>query len=243
MVGLSVVIPTFRGTPESVIQGLRNALGSRGYEVLLVDDGSGAPWRGSLEELASRHDDIRLIPLAERRGQAYATLVGVAAAKGRIVVTMDDDGEHPPEAVPDLVSRLDDGMDGSLDLVYGVPRQPRRPNVLRRLGTGLNNALFTLCLGKPLRVPVTSFRAMRRDLLTAALRSPVRFGYLSAMLFAAGCRAGVYYYRPSESESTSSSHSRYGLPRLVRLYWNLLLHWGPLKPLGTFSGLPKRRFG
>ncbi len=238
MVGLSVVIPTFQGAPDAVIDGLRQALGDRAFELVVVDDGSGAPWRERLEGLASRHGDIRLIPLAERRGQAYATLVGVAASRGSVVVTMDDDGDHPPEAVPGLVSRLDEG----LDLVYGVPRY-RRSRGMRRLGTGLNNALFTLCLGKPLGVPVTSFRAIRRDLLTAALRSPVRFGYLSAMLFSAGARVGVYRYRDPEGFSPDRRRTRYALPRLLGLYWKLVLHWGPLRPLSTLSGLPKKRFG
>jgi hypothetical protein len=90
---------------------------------------------------------------------------------------------------------------------------------------------------------VTSFRAFRRELATAAFRRPVRFGYLSAMLFSASPRAGVYYYRQPRQRAPKGHGSRYGIRRLTVLYWNLLVHWGPLRFLSVFSGLPKRRFG
>ncbi|MFP4431847.1 MAG: glycosyltransferase family 2 protein [Spirochaetota bacterium] len=238
MLSLSVVIPTFRGTPGGVIEGLLCALRDRSLEIIVVDDGSGAPWGGRLERLAEGYEDLRVITLPERRGQAYATLVGVASAKAEVIVTIDDDGDHPPEAVPELLSALE----GGYDLVYGAPARGRTKG-LRRLGTVLNNCLFTVCLGKPLRVPVTSFRAFRRQLRDAALRRPVRFGYLSAMLFSANPRTEVRYYRQPEGKVRVRRGSRYGVRRLVALYGNLLLHWGPLRPLSAFSGLPKRRFG
>jgi polyisoprenyl-phosphate glycosyltransferase len=238
MLVLSVVIPTFRGAPGSVIEGLLGALGDQSFEIILVDDGSGEPWRKRLEGLTQGYENLRLIALPERRGQAYATLIGVASADGEVIVTIDDDGDHPADAVLGLLSLLEDGY----DLVYGAPHRGRRRG-LRRLGTVLNNCLFTLCLGKPLRVPVTSFRAFRRELVTAAFRRPVRFGYLSAMLFSAAPRAGVYYYRQPHQSAPKARGSRYGIRRLMGLYWNLLLHWGPFRPLSVFSGLPKERFG
>lgn len=238
MLTLSVVIPTFRGAPGAVIEGLLGALGARPLEIILVDDGGGAPWRERLERLTETRRKVRLMVLPERRGQAYATLVGVASAEGAVIVTIDDDGDHPPEAVPGLLSMLDTGY----DLVFGATGGGR-PKGVRRLGTVLNNCLFTCCLGKPLRVPVTSFRAFRRELVGAAFRRPVRFGYLSAMLFAAHPRAGVYYYRHPRPRAPNGHRSRYGIRGLMVLYWNLLLHWGPFRPLSACSGLPKRRFG
>lgn len=238
MLVLSVVIPTFRGDPRSVVEGLMGSLGDRLSEIILVDDGSGAPWTDRLALLSGEYEKVRLVSLTERRGQAYATLVGVSEAEGEAIVTIDDDGDHPPEAVRGLVSLLEEGY----DLVYGAPARGG-PRGIRRLGTVLNNCLFTLCLGKPLRVPVTSFRAFRRELVTAAFRRPVRFGYLSAMLFATSPRAGVYYYREPRRRDRGGHGSRYGFRRLIGVYWNLLLHWGPFRPLSAFSGRPKRRFG
>lgn len=238
MVSLSIVIPCYQGDPTGVIEGLTRLFPDRQLEIIVVDDGNQPARRRFLEEISRGWETVRLISLAERSGQAHATLVGVAAAEAPVVVTMDDDGEHPPEAVPGLLATLEEGY----DLVYGAPRSAgRRPH--RSIGTRLNNRLFSSFLGKPKEVPVTSFRAIRRGALDRALAEPVRFGYLSAMLFSTGARAGVHYYPPPAFRGGGRRSSRYRPLRLFGLYWRLLLHWGPLRFLSCLSHLPKRRFG
>ena len=69
------------------------------------------------------------------------------------------------------------------------------------MGTVLNNLLFRLFAGKPLDVPVTSFRVIRRSLVNRALALPVSYAYLSAMLFA--CRPAVTVHRYPPPPETS----------------------------------------
>ena len=150
------------------------------------------------------------------------------------MVTLDDDGAHPPEAIPRMIARL-----RRADLVYAAPRRGER-RAIRRIGTALNNALFSIFLGKPLSVPVTSYRAIDARLLACALRVPVSFPYLSAMLFSCRPRVRAVLYESFESDIADRSKSRYTIGRLLRVYLNLILYWGPLRRFGRVLKRPQR---
>ncbi|WP_159438747.1 glycosyltransferase [Alkalispirochaeta americana] len=176
---LSLVIPSLNGSVRlaRLVPRVRSVLAEAGGgEVIIVDDGSDPVHREALAGMAG--PGVRLVLMPRRTGQIGATLAGVAAARGELVVTLDDDGAHPPEVIPLLRRRLEEVPGCSL--VYGVPR--RKARGVRGLGTRLNSLLFHLFLGLPWSIPVGSFRMFRRELLVRALERPVAFPYLSAML-------------------------------------------------------------
>ncbi|WP_018525710.1 glycosyltransferase [Alkalispirochaeta alkalica] len=180
---------------------------------------------------------VRLVMMPRRTGQIGATLAGVAAARGELVVTLDDDGAHPPEVIPRLRRRLEE-VPGCA-LVYGVPR--RKARGIRGLGTRLNSLLFHLFLGLPWSIPVGSFRMIRRELLVKALNRPVAFPYLSAMLLQfRPVTAAVRYGDARGSREIDGSASSYTLRRLLRVYGSLFLYWGPLRSLGRVLRPPRR---
>src|SRR5439155_6725092 len=95
--------------------------GAERFEIVLVDDGSRDMSWSVIRELAARHSHVRGIGLRRNFGQHNALLTGICAARHAIIVTLDDDLQHPPEEVPRLVERLADGY----DVVYGIPRTRR----------------------------------------------------------------------------------------------------------------------
>ena len=123
---VSVVIPVFGGHPTlpELVDRLRATLAARGaqWEVVLVNDGSGAEsWR-IIADLCQRLPQLRGIDLMRNYGQHNALLAGIRAARFEVIVTMDDDLQHPPEEVPQLLAGLEEG----LDLVYGAPQREER---------------------------------------------------------------------------------------------------------------------
>jgi glycosyltransferase involved in cell wall biosynthesis len=206
-------------------------------EVLVVDDGSPPEEQEALHAALARAAgegseftpvlDLTAVCLSENRGQPEATVIGVGLARGGLVATVDDDGGHPVEELPAMVSRLT--QDPRLDVVYGAPIGRSGISMFRRLGTVCNNLLFTLFARKPWRVPVTSFRVIRRERVQAALAVPMSYPYLSAMLFASvpPPKVGVHRY-----PAPPATPSRYVPRRLLQVYWRLVLYWGPLRVLG-----------
>ena len=121
--GISVVIPVYNSERmlEGVVERVERVLEQTGsdYEVVLVNDGSRDGSWGKIQELANQKPSVRGVPLLRNYGQHNALLCGIRSAIYSTVVTLDDDGQNPPEEIPRLLERLDEGY----DLVYGVPER------------------------------------------------------------------------------------------------------------------------
>ena len=122
---LSVVIPVFNGagTLRPLVHRLETMLAYMAgeFEVVLVNDGSRDESWEIIQQLAQEHTFVRGINLMRNYGQHNALLVGVRAAQYPVIVTMDDDLQHPPEEIPKLLKKLAEGY----DVVYGTPREMR----------------------------------------------------------------------------------------------------------------------
>ena len=163
---LSVVIPCFRSaaTLPPLIRGIAGTLSAadRPYEVILVvDDDEDGTWSVAAE-LAAADPAVRAIRLSRNYGQHNAIVAGVRAARYDVIVTMDDDLQHPPEQIPVLLAALTPDV----DLVYGVP-EAEEHHALRSLAS----RSVKWALARTLRIrdarSVSAFRAFRSHLTPA----------------------------------------------------------------------------
>lgn len=157
---LTVVIPVYNAEPtlapliarlEPVLAGL-----VADYEVILVDDGSRDRSWAVVEQLARERPWVRGIRMLRNYGQHNATLCGIRAANGEAVVTMDDDLQHPPEAIPTLLAPLAEGY----DVVYGSP-EVERHGFLRDVASQVTKLALQSVLGARTARQVSGFRAIR----------------------------------------------------------------------------------
>src|SRR5262249_22203173 len=133
---VSVVVPVYRSaeTLPALVERLAKVFGQRGerFEIILVDDGSpDDSWAVMRELLGPYPGRLVLIQLMRNYGQHNALMCGFRRARGRVVVTMDADLQHPPEEVPRL---LDELRTKDLDLVYGGYDR-RKHTAFRRLAS------------------------------------------------------------------------------------------------------------
>lgn len=123
MTFITAVVPVFNSAPTlaSLVERLEATLAPLGdAEIVLVDDGSSDGSWGRICELAETHASVRGIAFRRNFGQHNAVLAGVRAARGSVIVTLDDDLQHPPEEIPKLLAGLKD-----CDVVYGRARRER----------------------------------------------------------------------------------------------------------------------
>ena len=162
----SVVIPVYRGAEtlpalvarlEAVLPGIAEA-----YEVILVNDGSPDQSWQVISQLAGQHPCVRGVNLMRNYGQHSATLCGIRLARYEVVVTMDDDLQHPPEEIHFLLEKLQEGY----DVVYGVPKKLPH-SWWRNLGSVLTKLLVASAIGIKTVRDVSAFRAFRADLRRA----------------------------------------------------------------------------
>jgi glycosyltransferase involved in cell wall biosynthesis len=162
---VSVVVPCYRSahTLPTLVTRLSEVMPTvtTAYEVILVVDGSTDDTWDVAHGLAVRNGPVRAIRLARNYGQHNALIAGVRAARYDVVVTMDDDLQHPPEEIPKLLGALTEDV----DLVYAVPKTEEhglvRNVTSRMVKTGLSGAMGV----KDARL-VSAFRAFRTFLRT-----------------------------------------------------------------------------
>jgi len=163
---VSVVVPVFNSeaTLPLLVQRLRPVLAScaSAAEVILVNDGSGDRSWEVICELAARQEGIRGICLMRNYGQHNALLCGIRAARHEIIVTMDDDLQHPPEEIPKLLDKLAEGY----DVVYGTPLQPPH-GFWRNLASRITKLALQSAVGAEVARHVSAFRAFRTPLREA----------------------------------------------------------------------------
>jgi polyisoprenyl-phosphate glycosyltransferase len=165
----SIVVPVYRSaaTLPELHRRLTEVLCALGepYEIVFVDDCSPDGAWSVLRGLAERDRAVVALQLMHNAGQGNATLCGLSEARGEIVVTLDDDLQHPPEEIPSLLRAL--GED--IDVVMGVPWQ-KRHHWFRRLGSVTIHLVNSWILGKDPGLRFTSFRAIRRQAVDSVLQ-------------------------------------------------------------------------
>jgi glycosyltransferase involved in cell wall biosynthesis len=163
---LSVVVPVYRGEKlvEPLVRELTKALPSfaKKYEIILVNDGSPDDSWGVIQMLARKHKCVKGIRLMRNYGQHNATLCGVRAAQYEVTVTMDQDLQHPPEEIPVLLARLQDGY----DVVYGTPKKLPQ-GFIRNLLTATIKRILSIAMNVPSVKNISAFRAFQTNLRDA----------------------------------------------------------------------------
>jgi undecaprenyl-phosphate 4-deoxy-4-formamido-L-arabinose transferase len=96
------------------------------------------------------------VNLMRNYGQHNALLCGIRAARGEVIVTMDDDLQHPPEEIPRLLSKLNEGF----DVVYGTPEREQH-GLLRDMASRITKIALQGAMGAKTARSVSAFRAFR----------------------------------------------------------------------------------
>jgi polyisoprenyl-phosphate glycosyltransferase len=210
---LSVVAPVYneRDSVEELWRRLSLALADLGdYEILLVDDGSTDGSWEALRGLAARDERLRLLKLSRNFGHQVALTAGLDAARGDAVVLIDADLQDPPELIPQLVARWQEGF----DVVYAVRERRDGESRMRLLAIRAFYRLFRRMAATDIPADTGDFRLLSRRAVDSLARMPERARYLRGMTSWIGFRqVGVSYRRDARYAGTS----KYPFGKLFRL--------------------------
>jgi len=170
---ISFVIPVYRSAkilPElcrrliAVFDGL-----SVNFELIFVEDCGGDDSWLVIQKLSTQDSRVRGYKLSRNYGQHNAILCGVRVAKGEVIVTLDDDLQHPPEELPKLLAKLEEGY----DVVYGPPEREQH-GLLRDFASQITKWALEGAMGAANARQVSALRAFRTALRDAFIdyRSP-----------------------------------------------------------------------
>jgi undecaprenyl-phosphate 4-deoxy-4-formamido-L-arabinose transferase len=231
---ISVVIPVFN--EQENLQELINRCISvcnamaRPYEIILVDDGSSDNSAQMISE-AARVNEGRIIGIILNRnyGQHAAVMAGFSAAKGDIVVTLDADLQNPPEEIPNLVKKIDEGFD-----VVGSIRVSRSDTMFRRIASRMVNKAAQKATGVHMHDYGCMLRAYRRHIVTAMIECHEHSTFIPVL-------ANSFAKKTTEinvsHDKRSQGESKYSLFKLISLQYDLLTSMTtfPLRLLSTIG--------
>jgi undecaprenyl-phosphate 4-deoxy-4-formamido-L-arabinose transferase len=236
---ISVVVPVYNGaaTLPELARRVDEALAGRAYELVLVNDGSAdASWE-RIAALAREQPQVRGLDLMRNYGQHNALLAGIRAARGGVVVTIDDDLQNPPEEIPKLLERLERD---EADVVYGSAAA-QHYGFWRGLGTRLSKLALRVAIGSDVAGRVSAFRAFRTDLRVAFAGFEAPYVSIDVLL---NWGAARYAFVNVEHRARDVGRSSYSFGRLATHALNVLTGFST-RPLrwASLLGLAFTLFG
>lgn len=163
---VSIVIPVYNSSTilPALVTRLKPVLAVyyETYELIFVNDGSSDRSWEVICRLVAQHAWIRGINLMKNYGQHNAVLCGIRKARFEAIVTMDDDLQHPPEEIPRLTNKLDEGY----DVVYGTPIEQQH-GLWRDMASIITKASLKASIGAETARMVSAFRVFRTQVRQA----------------------------------------------------------------------------
>jgi len=182
-VDVSVVVPVYRSAPivpalvARTSAALTSGAPARSFELVLVCDASPDDSWQAIQKEAAANPRVRGVLLRRNAGQHNATMAGLHHARGARIVVMDDDLQHPPEAIPLMLAKLDEGF----DVCYTHYLHRKHP-LWKRFGSAVNDRAARVLLGKPAKLYLSSFKALQRDVAREVLRYDGPFAYVDGLI-------------------------------------------------------------
>lgn len=162
---ISVIVPTYNESANIpvIYKALQKVLSKLpyGYEIIFVDDGSHDDSSIVVSGIVRRDKNVRFIELARNFGKENALSAGLHNCGGEAAIMIDADMQHPPELIPKLIAKWEQGA----DVVIGVREASASEGPIKRLGSRLFNALLRRVTSIPVVNGATDFRLMDRTVI------------------------------------------------------------------------------
>ncbi|MGD8454191.1 MAG: glycosyltransferase family 2 protein [Phycisphaerae bacterium] len=233
---LSVVVPVYQ-EEQSVLTVLPHFLDvlsrqRRPFELIAVNDGSRDRTGGLLDQIATQDARLRVIHFARNFGQTAALMAGFWAARGRIIVPLDGDGQNPPEEIERLCDKLEEG---DYDVVSGW-RKDRKDSWLRTRVSRVANWLIGRITGVKLHDYGCTLKAYRAKVIRDSRLYGEMHRFIpvyTSMHGARICEVVVQHY------PRSAGQSKYGYGRIFKVAVDLVL----VRMLQKYRTKPMHFFG
>ena len=192
---LSIIIPAYNEETglEKVLTDIKDIVSNLdlNYEILVVDDGS----QDKTSEIAAK-SGARVISHPENLGNGASIKSGIRAARGKSLLMMDGDGQHPPELIPTLLAEA-----ATYDMVVGARTKESDSAIHRDLANKIYNGLASYVSGRKIEDLTSGYRVIRAEIARKFLYLlPNTFSYPSTITLAVLRSGGGLKYVPIKAK-------------------------------------------
>lgn len=187
------------------------------YEVILVNDGSTDSTPEIIRELAAGDPHLVGVFLARNRGQCTAIYAGIQHSRGKYVVIMDGDLQHPPEEVPGLIEKIRQGY----DLVKGMRQRRQESLLLRRIPSLVANYLMRATSKCDIH-DMGGLSIIKGEVARGLKLREGQHRLIPALVYGQG---GAVCEVPTSAPPRFAGKSHYGIGRSVDVLFDIVLLW------------------
>jgi dolichol-phosphate mannosyltransferase len=233
---VELVIPIFneQGVVEHTHKRICAVVDSLAQDVrfIYVDDGSRDGTVDTLRAISANDPRVTVLQLSRNFGHQAALTAGMDASHADVVITMDGDGQHPPEMIPQMLELVLQGY----DVVQTQRMDEAQPASFKKWTSGLFYRLINLISGTQVLPGTADFRALSRQAVNALKAMPEYHRFLRGMVSWIGFKTIILPYQPEER---FGGESKYSLGKMVRLAMDAIFSFSlvPLYIGLSFGGL------
>jgi polyisoprenyl-phosphate glycosyltransferase len=225
---VTICIPVYNSenSIQRLVASIERELSGYDLEFVLVNDGSKDHSEDVCTVLAEKNSRIKFISLRRNFGEHNAVMCGLNYMTGDYAVIIDDDFQNPPSEIVKLVNELEKGF----DVVYSKYKK-KKHNIFRNLTSRFNDLISTWLLHKPKSLYLSSFKAIRREVVEDMIKYKGPFPYVDGLLLRVTSNISSVLV---EHSSREVGKSNYTLRKLISLWLNMFINFS-IKPLRFFT--------
>ncbi|KXK14422.1 MAG: putative glycosyltransferase [Chloroflexi bacterium OLB14] len=231
---IDLVIPIFNEI-ESIAQTYQDVCAvidslPHNFRLIYVDDGSTDGTVDALRKILVNDPRLTLLQLSRNFGHQAALTAGMDASQGDIMISMDGDGQHPPQMIPQMISLIQSGYD-----IVQTQRMDDDSVSFKKVTSNFFYWLINKISGTQVIQGAADFRAMNRDALNGLRSMREYHRFLRGMISWMGYKSIIL---PYEEPKRIAGKSKYSLGKMLRLASDAIFSFS-LAPLyiGLSAGL------
>ncbi|MBL8100502.1 MAG: glycosyltransferase family 2 protein [Anaerolineales bacterium] len=231
---IDLVIPIFNEV-ESITQTYQDVCAvidslPHDFRFIYVDDGSNDGTVDTLRKISVNDPRLTLLQLSRNFGHQAALTAGMDASQGDVMISMDGDGQHPPEMIPQMISLIQNGYD-----IIQTQRIENGGLSFKKITSNFFYWLINKISGTQVTQGAADFRGMNRDALHGLRSMKEYHRFLRGMISWMGYKSIIL---PYEEPKRIAGKSKYSLGKMLRLASDAIFSFS-LAPLyiGLSAGL------
>jgi glycosyltransferase involved in cell wall biosynthesis len=202
---LSIVIPAFNEEKNirSLYLRIVKSLGGFEFECIFVDDGSEDTTFLEIKKLSDEDKRVKGISFSRNFGHQTALLAGLKEAKNEVVITMDADGQHPPEMIIKLIEEYQKGF----DIVNTKRKSTADSKYLKKQTSKWYYRILNILADVKIEADSSDFRLMTRRTVDAYLSIDERDRFTRGLVKWMGFKQSIVEFDASERMSGSTKYT------------------------------------
>ena len=199
------------------------------FEIIYINDGSTDRTESILDGFHEHDRTVKVIEFSRNFGQHMALFAAFGYARGDIIVTIDADLQNPPEEIPKLIAKIEEGYE-----VVGTYRKKRKDSLFRRIASIIVNKITSRLVGVKLKDYGCMLRAYRRNIIDQLNMCTESSSFIPAL---ANTFAKKIVEIEVEHEERKKGTTKYSIFRLLRLNFDLMTSFSllPIQVIGVLG--------